>query len=79
MESHYIHLTPEQADMLHKEHEPRILDPSTQKIYVAVAADVYERIKGFLEDADEQASWQILADRGRAEFLRANRPAMELQ
>lgn len=56
MESHYIHLTPEQADMLHKEHEPRILDPSTQKIYVAVAADVYERIKGFLEDADEQAS-----------------------
>ncbi|HWC88609.1 MAG TPA: hypothetical protein VG433_03120, partial [Pirellulales bacterium] len=64
MESHYIHLTPEQADMFHKEHEPRILDPRTQKVYVAVAADEYERIKGMLEDADEQASWQILADHG---------------
>ncbi len=64
-----IQLTPEQSKALHLQAEPFILDPTTQKIYVAVSSEVYERMKDLMEDQDEQASWQSLADRGRANFL----------
>jgi hypothetical protein len=64
-----IHLTLEQADLLHQESEPRIFDPTTQTVYIAVRSELYERVREWLEDAEEQESWQKLADRGRASFL----------
>ena len=67
-----IQLTPEQSQALHSQAEPLILDPTTQKVYVAVSSDVYNRIKDLLEDQDEQASWQKLSDRARAAFLKEN-------
>jgi hypothetical protein len=45
-----IELTEEQRQELLTTDAPKILDPGTGKIYVLVQADVYERLKGLLED-----------------------------
>jgi hypothetical protein len=47
-----IELTEQQQQALDASPEPWLLDPRTQKTYVLVRADVYERIQGLLA-ADE--------------------------
>jgi hypothetical protein len=75
MEPAMVRLTPEQSQTLHSQAEPLILDPTTQKVYVAVSSEVYDRIKDLLEDQDEQVSWQRLSDRARTALVEENPPA----
>ncbi len=43
-------LTHEQQQALDADPEPRLLDPRTKQTYVLVRADVYERLRGLLEE-----------------------------
>jgi hypothetical protein len=45
-----IELTEPQWQQLRAADTPRILDPATGKTYVLVQTELYERLKGFLED-----------------------------
>ena len=47
-----IELTEEQRQALAANPELRLLDPLTQKTYVLVGADVYERLRRVLEEVD---------------------------
>jgi hypothetical protein len=48
-----IELTVQQQQAVDTTPEPRLIDPRTQKAYVLVQADVYERLRGFrAEDTD---------------------------
>jgi len=45
-----IELTEEQRKELIATDAPKLLDPATGKTYVLVQTEVYERLKGLLED-----------------------------
>ncbi len=45
-----IELTEQQWQQLRATDTSRILDPATGKTYVLVPTEIYERLKGFLED-----------------------------
>ncbi len=45
-----IELTEEQRQALQGQDPPRLVDPSTKETYVLLRADVYDRLKGLLED-----------------------------
>jgi hypothetical protein len=45
-----IELTEEQRRALQGETPPRLVDPSTNETYVLLRAEVYERLKGLLQD-----------------------------
>jgi hypothetical protein len=45
-----IELTQEQRQELDEPEPARVRDPKTNTTYVLVRADVYERLRGFLED-----------------------------
>jgi hypothetical protein len=53
-----IELTAAQQQVLAERQEfpPRVIDPSTSEIYVLLHAEMYERVRAFLEDEDEIAS-----------------------
>jgi hypothetical protein len=63
-----IELTEEQRRALRQSGEspPTVLDPETRIPYVLVRKDVYERLKGLLEDDwPPEARLQLLAESGR--------------
>ena len=45
-----VKLTEEQQHALDVNPEPRLLDPRTNKAYVLVGAELYERMRGLLAD-----------------------------
>lgn len=47
-----IELTEQQQKAVDAGPAPRVIDPRTQKAYVLVGADLYDRIRGILEEDD---------------------------
>jgi hypothetical protein len=64
-----IELTNEQQQAVDVSPEPRLIDPRTQKTYVLIGADVYDRLKGLLfEDAGpDMRQVALLVERAMAE------------
>jgi hypothetical protein len=56
-----IELTPEQRQEL-MQAEPAVIDPQTRETYVLVRKEVYDRLKGLLEDDDPRLMYPALAD-----------------
>ena len=67
-----IELTEEQWQELNGNGEhARLLDPATQREYVLVPADVYERLRPLLEQAEddaEQEAWADVVEEARSEM-----------
>src|ERR1043166_6212960 len=59
-EAAMIELTDQQQHAVDTSPELRLIDPRTQKAYVLVAADVYERLRGLLAE-DEGLDMQQVA------------------
>jgi hypothetical protein len=60
-ESSMIELTVQQQQAVDTTPEPRLIDPRTQKAYVLVGAEVYERIRGLLADDEGPDMRQVAA------------------
>ena len=45
-----IELTEEQRQAVRSETPPRLVDPSTEETYVLIRAELYDRLKGLLEN-----------------------------
>jgi hypothetical protein len=56
-----IELTEQQQQAVDAGPEPRLIDPRTQKTYVLVRADVYERIRGLLSDDEDDLHMRQVA------------------
>jgi hypothetical protein len=56
-----IELTEQQQQAVDAEAEPRLLDPRTNKAYVLVGAEVYNRVKGLLSEDDTLDMRQVAA------------------
>jgi hypothetical protein len=53
----------------------RLVDPRTNAAYVLLPADVYERVKGLLEEEDERAlrkAWLDAATKARRAWVQEN-------
>jgi len=64
-----IELTEQQQRAIDAAPEVSLIDPRTQKAYVLVGADLFERMKGLLKDDDELNMRQvaILVERAMSE------------
>ena len=64
-----IELTQQQQHAVDTSPAPRLIDPRTNKTYVLVGAEVYERVKGLVADEDDIGMEQIamLVDSAMAE------------
>ena len=64
-----IELTEQQQQAVDAAPEARLIDPRTQKGYVLVGADLFERMKSLLTDGDELNMRQvsILVERAMSE------------
>ncbi len=65
-----LELTEQQQQAVDAGPEPvRLIDPRTNKTYILISADVYERIKGLLGDDDGLTMGQVavLVERGMRE------------
>ncbi len=56
-----IELSEEQRQEL-SQPEPVVMDPLTRQTYVLVPRDVYDRLKGLLEEDDARLMYPLLAD-----------------
>jgi hypothetical protein len=56
-----IELTEQQQRAVDASPEPRLVDPRTQKAYVLVGADVYERFRGLFAKEDGLDMRQVAA------------------
>ena len=56
-----IELTKQQQQAVEAGPAPRLVDPRTKKSYVLVAADVYDRIRGLLDEDDGLDMEQVAA------------------
>ena len=74
-----LELTEEQRQAVDAGLEPRLIDPRTQKVYVLLAADVYERLRNFLADDEGPDMRQVaaLVDRTMSED-EAGDPTLEV-
>ena len=72
-----IELTEQQREELFAA-EPRAVDPQTKKTYVLVSEEVYERIKGLLDDAGEWPEEELRAQLARSAAASGwNEPGMD--
>jgi hypothetical protein len=57
-----IELTEEQRSAVAASAEtpPRVIDPATRETYVLLRAEVYERLKGILDDDDDARGMEYL-------------------
>ena len=71
-----IELTEEQLQAVRASEVPvPVLDPRTKEAYVLLRAELYERIKALLEDAEdqrEQEAWLDLTEEARREWAKEN-------
>jgi len=71
-----IELTAEQQQALDAEQEtPKVVDPRSKTAYILVHADVYERVKELLEDAEDkvlQKAWLEKATQTRRRCVQEN-------
>lgn len=56
-----IELLPEQQQALDANAELRMIDPRTQKVYVLIDAELYERIQTLFAEEDEPDMRQVAA------------------
>ena len=56
-----IELTQQQQQAVDAHPEPRLIDPRTQKVYILVGADVYERLRGLLAEDEGLDMRQVAA------------------
>lgn len=54
-----IELSPDQRQALDDDAELRMIDPQTRKEYVLIDANLYERIRNLLADAEEPDMRQV--------------------
>jgi hypothetical protein len=63
-----IELTEQQQQAVDASPELRLIDPRTKKTYVLIGTDVYERIRGMLEeDGLDMGQVAVLVDRAMRE------------
>ncbi len=64
-----IELTEEQQQALDAEPETRLVDPRTQKTYVLLQADTFERLRGILADdsSPDMSQVAVLVERAMQE------------
>jgi hypothetical protein len=72
-----LELTEEQRRAVeeHPEEPVRLVDPASQKIFVLVSAEIYDRIKDLLEDIEDRAgkkAWLDSATRARRKWVQEN-------
>jgi hypothetical protein len=58
-----IELTEEQLQALARQETPEVLDPRTRTPYVLVRKDVYQRLRGLLEDEEDVRATAELVDK----------------
>jgi hypothetical protein len=79
MEAEIVQLTPEQANVLNNKQEVRMVDPTTQRVYVVLLDETFSQLKQTLDQLEsivkergelfderkEQDWWLDVARRGR--------------
>ena len=69
-----IELTEEQraAVAASEEMPPRVVDPTTRQTYVLLRSEVYERLKGVLDDDDARGMEHLLAETDPEDWVDAS-------
>ena len=70
-----IELTEQQQQAVDTSPEPRLIDPRTKKAYVLIGADVYERLRGLLGQAQatvQEEAWLDAVEEARNEWAQEN-------
>jgi hypothetical protein len=70
-----IELTEQQQQTLDREQPPRLIDPRNNTAYVLVRADVFERLKDLVEDAEDQVlreAWLRASHQSAVSWMKEN-------
>jgi hypothetical protein len=70
-----IELTEQQQQAVDASPEPRLIDPRTKKAYVLIGADVYERMRELLGQAQatiQEEAWLDAVEEARNEWAQEN-------
>lgn len=70
-----LELTEQQQQAVDASPEPRLIDPRTQKAYVLIRADVYERLRPVLERGEaalQEEAWLDAVEEARNQWAQEN-------
>lgn len=70
-----LELTEQQQQALDASPEPRLIDPRTKKAYILISADVYERLRPFLERREaalQEEAWLDAVEEARNQWAQEN-------